>query len=526
MSRALRFAMSLVAALALLTWGASVIVHRTTSDWFENDLRLRAQLAVTGAHQALMSQWRPESRTDLQQILSGLTHDERIMAAAACDADLGLLAETVDYPTAFGCMTVGNHVRTASGSPLSAWTPWYTVTSLEGGNVHLSAIPLIDRDQPLGFVVLAHDLSYVERRDAKMRQFLLATFGLLALATSIATILAARWSWTGWSNELRRLVQGKTDRPEFQPFVRDVREFVDRILTETERDRETGSWTPERLKHALNRYLHGEKIVILANREPYIHERAGDASIRVVHPASGLVTALEPVMRACSGVWVAHGSGTADRDTVDAHDRVAVPPGEESYFLRRLWLTPEEEKGYYYGFANEGLWPLCHLAHARPIFRREDWEHYQAVNKRFADAVCPEVDSDDPIVLVQDYHFALAPRLIRERLPRATVIMFWHIPWPNAERLGICPWRNALLDGMLGASILGFHTQSHCNNFVDSARPDSPAARWTRPAPITARIDAPGTSPESRHTRNHRGRCPADTRRCLRPRPRRRPRHA
>jgi trehalose 6-phosphate synthase len=209
--------------------------------------------------------------------------------------------------------------------------------------------------------------------------------------------------------------------------------------------------------------------VILANREPYIHEYTSDGSIKVVHPASGLVTALEPVMRACSGVWIAHGSGTADRETVDAHDRVAVPPGEESYFIRRLWLTPEEEQGYYYGFANEGLWPLCHLAHARPIFRREDWGHYQTVNRRFADAVCAEVDSDDPIVLVQDYHFALAPGLIRERLPRATVIMFWHIPWPNAERLGICPWRNALLEGMLGASILGFHTQSHCNNFIDSA---------------------------------------------------------
>ncbi len=133
-----------------------------------------------------------------------------------------------------------------------------------------------------------------------------------------------------------------------------------------------------------------------------------------------------------------------------------------------MWLSPEEEKGYYYGFANEGLWPLCHIAHARPIFRSEDWKHYQAVNQKFAEAVCEEVDSEDPIVLVQDYHFALAPRLIRERLPRATVIMFWHIPWPNSARLGICPWRNALLEGMLGASILGFHTQFDCNNFVES----------------------------------------------------------
>jgi trehalose 6-phosphate synthase len=174
------------------------------------------------------------------------------------------------------------------------------------------------------------------------------------------------------------------------------------------------------------------------------------------------------VIQACSGVWVAHGSGSADRDTVDDNDRVRVPPGEESYHIRRVWLSVDEEKGFYYGFANEGLWPLCHLAHARPTFRNDDWKYYQSVNAKFADAVCAEVDTDDPIILVQDYHFALAPRMIRRRLPRATVITFWHIPWPHAERFGICPWRNELLEGMLGASIVGFHTQLHCNNFVAS----------------------------------------------------------
>jgi trehalose 6-phosphate synthase len=180
------------------------------------------------------------------------------------------------------------------------------------------------------------------------------------------------------------------------------------------------------------------------------------------------VTALEPVMRACSGVWVAHGSGSADRETVDAHDRIKVPPGEESYLVRRVWLTEQEEAGYYYGFSNEGLWPLCHVAHTRPEFRGQDWEQYRRVNQKFADAVCSEVDSDDPIILVQDYHFALAPSMIRNRLPRATILAFWHIPWPNPERFGICPWRNELLEGLLGSSILGFHTQQFCNNFLDA----------------------------------------------------------
>jgi len=180
------------------------------------------------------------------------------------------------------------------------------------------------------------------------------------------------------------------------------------------------------------------------------------------------VTALEPVMRACSGVWVAHGAGAADRQTVDERDRIRVPPSERSYWLRRVWLSPEEEAGYYYGFANEGLWPLCHIAHARPTFRATDFEHYKRANLRFAEAVCEEVDSDDPIILVQDYHFALAPRMIRERLPRATILTFWHIPWPNAERFGICPFRQEILEGLLGSSIVGFHTQQHCNNFLDA----------------------------------------------------------
>lgn len=253
---------------------------------------------------------------------------------------------------------------------------------------------------------------------------------------------------------------------EFQPILSDVRELVARMASERE-DSNT-QWTAERLKQTLNRHLHGEKIVIVSNREPYLHQYSDDGAIEVQHPASGLVTALEPVMRACSGTWVAHGAGSADQATVDRDDHVRVPPGEESYNIRRVWLSEEQEKGYYYGFSNEGLWPLCHVAHTRPLFRAEDWRQYCAVNQKFADAVCQEADSDDPIILVQDYHFALVPAMIRRRLPTATVIMFWHIPWPNAERMGICPWRNALLDGLLGSSILGFHTQLHCNNFLEA----------------------------------------------------------
>ena len=261
---------------------------------------------------------------------------------------------------------------------------------------------------------------------------------------------------------------GKPDSAELRPIAKDLRALIRDIEAEhRSRDHDQLAWTPETLRAILHGELRGQEVIVVSNREPYIHVRQGD-DIVVRRPASGLVTALEPIMRACSGTWIAHGSGSADREVVDRHDRVAVPADRPAYQLRRVWLTAEEEAGYYYGFANEGLWPLCHIAHVRPTFRTSDWEQYVKVNRRFADAVVQESQSPDPIVLVQDYHFALLPRMIREALPAATIITFWHIPWPNPEAFAICPWREELLDGLLGSSILGFHTQFHCNNFVDT----------------------------------------------------------
>jgi trehalose 6-phosphate synthase len=465
---ALRFTLALFAGLALLTGGASVIVHQTTSTWFERDVQLRAELIVRGAQPTLVEHWGPDHVDEIHRTLAAVARDERIMAVGACDAGLTLLTSTDNYPPSLSCAEVGAHVRPAPGGPSRAWMSWASVVSLSGGKVHVAAVPIMRDGRTLGFIVVVHDLSFIDRRDATARRFLLMAFGFLALAAAVTTVVAARLSWRGWSNELRGLLRGEHPRPEFRPFLRDVRDLVERLASEREVDGLGGLWTPQRLRNTLTRYLHGERVVIVANREPYIHERTADGEVVVRHPASGLVTALEPVMRACSGVWVAHGGGTADRETADEAGRLRVPPGENAYVLRRLWLTPDEERGYYYGFSNEGLWPLCHMAHTRPFFRNEDWKYYKTVNNRFAEAVCAEVDSDDPIVLVQDYHFALLPRMIRDRLPRATVLTFWHIPWPNSERFGICPWHEELLEGMLGSSIVGFHTQIFCNNFLDA----------------------------------------------------------
>ncbi len=300
------------------------------------------------------------------------------------------------------------------------------------------------------------------------------------------TLLIVRWSIAGpiaraaqWMRALRLGRTSSQQMPDldvFKPLASEVVTLAAslnqaRNAAENEarlREASASMWTADRLAVQIQTRLDGGRLFVVSNREPYIHQRNGK-SIEVVVPPSGLVTALEPVLEACDGTWIAHGSGDADSEVVDAHDRLRVPPDEPRYTLRRVWLSKEEEEGYYYGFANEGLWPLCHIAHTRPIFRAQDWQFYQEVNRKFTAAVLEEIeDTPKPVVLVQDYHFALLPRMIKEKRPDARVAIFWHIPWPNPEAFGICPWQRQLVDGLLGADLIGFHIQSHCNNFLQT----------------------------------------------------------
>jgi trehalose 6-phosphate synthase len=262
----------------------------------------------------------------------------------------------------------------------------------------------------------------------------------------------------------------------FQPLTSEVERLATSLhaaraaASEEARLRDTAQsvWTAERLQVSVRGKLNGSRLFAVSNREPYEHSRQGNSLVWSV-PPSGLVTALEPVLRACDGTWIAQATGSADKEATDDHGRLRVPPDNPQYTLRRVWLSKEEDEGFYFGFANEGLWPLCHIAHTRPIFRAADWEQYQAVNRKFAAALLDEMNGDrNPLVLAQDYHFALLPRMIKEKRPDARVAIFWHIPWPNPEAFGICPWQRELLDGMLGADLIGFHIQAHCNNFLET----------------------------------------------------------
>jgi trehalose 6-phosphate synthase len=461
MGRARRFVLVLVLGLGVLTWIVHAVVAETTRGWFDRDVSLRARLVASSAGESIEERYRRGDEDGVGAILTRITADERIMGSALCGVGPYPHAPTAAYPSDLTCDEIRSRRESSFGGP------WYFTTNERGGQIHVSALPIgAEHDGPL--LVLVHDLAFVERREGLLRNIMLAAFAVLAAGGSLVTLLAARIAWSSWTESLGRVLRGEERRREFLPLLRDVRALAQRLASESESgDAPGGRWNADRLKRVLTKHLEGDRVVVVANREPYIHER-GPEGVRVVHPASGLVTALEPVMRACSGVWVAHGSGSADRETVDAHAHVRVPPGEESYVLRRVWMTDEEEQGYYYGFSNEGLWPLCHVAHARPVFRARDWDHYVEANRRFAAAACEEAEIDDPIILVQDYHFALVPRMIRKRLPRATILTFWHIPWPNAERFGICPWREEIIHGLLGSSIVGFHTQQHCNQFLET----------------------------------------------------------
>jgi trehalose 6-phosphate synthase len=359
------------------------------------------------------------------------------------------------------------------------------VETLGGQKTYLYAVPLQGEERPAGALVIFLDASQLEFHLSALWQQNAVRLVILASVVSLLTLLVVRWSITHplrrmaeWAQQMRA---GKTAPPpvsgqlfgslasEFTELARsldDARAAAEReALLRLEGE---ALWTAERLKQFVRSQLNDTPLFVVSNREPLIHQWRG-RKIETVEPASGLVTALEPIMHACGGLWIAHGSGDADRETVDAQDKVGVPPEQPAYTLKRVWLTKEEEDGYYNGFANEGLWPLCHIAHTRPVFRASDWAAYRRVNEKFAEALLEEMEGTErPYVLIQDYHFALLPRLVKDRRPDARIVLFWHIPWPNPEAFGICPWQQEILLGMLGADLIGFHIQFHCNNFLET----------------------------------------------------------
>jgi trehalose 6-phosphate synthase len=460
----LRAILTLVIVVGLLAYGANEIITRVTTSWTSQDALRRAALAVGSARSALQEHWLESDVVALRRVLVDIADDDQMIAVAACAKAAAPLATTERYPASLSC----RRVRGLAGLPEDGSADRTPVQVSSADGLPVSIIPIGEDTVNAGSLVLIHDVRLAEFRVAEIRSMVLAGFALLGLASLLFGLLSRRFLQQSWTRDIRLVLGGFTTATESRKLLADLRALAARVTAEGDARDEERAWTPARVKTLVRDTLEGAKVLILANREPVIHQRDASGTVRQMRPASGLVSALEPVIQACAGTWVAHGSGNADREHVDTNDRLQIHPEADPYTLRRVWLTPEQEQGYYYGFSNEGLWPLCHIAHRRPTFRSADFDMYREVNQRFVDAVCDEADGGDPVVLVQDYHFALAPMMLRKRMPSATVLAFFHIPWPNAERLGICPWRTELIEGLLGASIVGFHTQLHCNNFIEA----------------------------------------------------------
>lgn len=476
-----RLNLALVAGVTLVSLAIALYQTHSETRGLEHDLERQSLVLAESLERSAAPLLAAQDGPRLQSLVDRFQNHRRLAGVAVYNADGQPLAITADLTARIG----------RSPQPI-ARDKWREGGSGDffraaGQSMHVFELPIRTGSTIIGALAIFHDASYIAARETELWKHALAGLVVQTVLIVCVTLLILRWSLrrplaslTQWLGDLRRgSVTGTPDLPEeetFQPLKREVTRLASTLTAaraaaeEEARLREAGEslWTAERLRISVQTKLEGSRLFAISNREPYEHFFAGGA-IESTVPASGLVTALEPILRACAGTWIAQATGPADRETVDEHDRIAVPPDHPQYTLRRVWLTPEEEQGFYLGFANEGLWPLCHIAHTRPTFRVQDWEHYRTVNRRFADAFLQEAAGErNPLALVQDYHFALVPRMIKEARPDARVAIFWHIPWPNPEAFGICPWERELLDGLLGADLIGFHIQSHCNNFLDT----------------------------------------------------------
>ncbi len=443
------------------------------------DVERRAHLLAHRVFPAVSEALREHS-ADVAEVLAPYIEGyRRFLGIAVFGADGRLIASAKDVEE-FSESLVALLAKVMAGASEAS-----EAARTHGGYVHILMRRLPGSGEPLqGAVAVLHDIGYVDER-ATVRLVQFAFWTLIMTLTTLTLVVAVTWmaydrplkNLADWMRRLRT-----EDEPESPPTGLPMALLASesqRLATSFRAARSAGHlrtqasvrsdnlWTRDRLRAHTAHCLRGGQLVAVSNREPYMHLwHAGKP--RMIMPAGGLVTALDPVLESCGGVWVAHGAGDADHETADADGHIMVPPEDPRYMLRRLWLSRDAEQGYYYGFSNEGLWPLCHLAHERPVFRASDWGAYQRVNQQFADAVSEEIGSGDALVLVQDYHLALVPSLLKRVRPDISVGIFWHIPWPNPESFRICPWRAEVLHGMLGADLVGFHLQQYCNNFLDT----------------------------------------------------------
>lgn len=475
-----RLIVSLVITVAVVAAFSAYFHVQQERARLKDEIERRSRLLAESLQESVVPAIQTGVTENLERLVEKFGNHERLSGMAIYDAKGKALAVTPKLDV--------NLLPDLVAHALDRSIDVSTFETIGDQRMHVYIMPLQVKDVPVGALVMLQDATYIQSQLAHIWRIAFLRVLVQAFLITLVTLIVVRWSIMGpiarmaeWMKQLRA---GGESLPTFTlpredlfaPITKEVNTFARHLSAakaaagEEARLRQTAEslWTAERLKEHVKSKLRGRPLFVVSNREPYMHLHKG-RKVEWIVPAGGLVTALEPVLRASGGTWIAHGAGDADFEVVDDKNRLKVPPDDPDYTLRRVALTKAEEDGYYYGFSNEGIWPLCHIAHTRPVFRSQDWLQYESANRKFAQAVGEELNGvEEPCVLIQDYHFALLPRMLKELRPDARIAMFWHIPWPNPEAFAICPWQRELLYGMLGADLVGFHTQFHCNNFLDT----------------------------------------------------------
>lgn len=473
----------IILAVSLVSIGFTINQVEQERASLSVDLQYRTSILASSLKEIVESNIQNRSKDYLQTVANMFSDSDKFAGMVIYDNDLQLIAVTTSLSDEITTppQIVADSIQEAKVG--------VTILKFARHDLFLMSVPYYQNGSVSGAILIAQKANYIDEKVMERWQSSLVRLLVQDLVLFAVLALLGRWFVYEPLQKLENAIKlskmqkdainkNKTIAPSiFQPLQKEISITVKKLwearqsASEEARltlERLDAPWTEERLKEFVKKYLSDRRIITISNREPYIHIKEGK-KISYFIPASGMVTALDPIMQACGGVWIAHGSGNADRLVVNKKDEVLVPPDEMKYSLKRVWLTEPEIKGHYLGFSNEGMWPLFHLAHTRPTFRKNDWDHYQQVNEKFAGAVLNAIrHSEDPILLVQDFHLALLPSLVKKKRPDATIGIFWHIPWVSAESFSICPWKKEILDGILGSDLIGFHTQQYCNNFIDT----------------------------------------------------------
>lgn len=470
-----------IVSLVVLSFTLRQAGERHTS--LENDLQVRTALLADSLKESIRPSYLNNATTTIQKTLDKFAGRERLLGLAVYDNEGALFATSADLPL--------NLVKDAviAEKAMDSDKVESDFLIFNKNSIYTFATPLHYDENVIGALVVFQKADYINAEIRQIWKTNLLRLLLQSLLLSLA--IAFFFNWIIYKPILRivELVRhvrsgGFTENFDtesnlgfLKPIVSEMAKMSKSLILARSSASEEARlrlekldtpWTAERLKEFFKAYSKDRQIFVVSNREPYVHKKNKNDIFWEV-PASGMVTALEPVMEACGGTWLAHGSGDADRQTVDEQDKIGVPPDEPRYTLKRIWLTEKEIAGYYSGYSNSALLPLCLLAHIRPEFSKQDWSVYRRVNGKFAQALLDEIKNiQRPIILIQDYHFALLPAMIKKSRPDAEIGLFWHIPWPNAQMFSICPQRKEILEGMLGADVIGFHTQQFCNNFFET----------------------------------------------------------